>query len=468
MIAFLVREMLIKIITPLTGFLQRVDLSTCSSHHCLFYSITRRLARFMSWSCQGAITLAYPSMGYHPIQARRQIAASQWTSQILGIPSAELEQNAKIFLLDIQHPTNVLSSISYLPSPAAAAASPTAAAVSPTSHLSPPTSIRPVGRIVTPTFTVLICFHHHVEFFKSCLNSIKDACAQTPEASIEILIINDDPSIDATLLLKEASQSLQEKITLHSNEHNLGICRSANHALARAKGEWILHLDCDDRLEPNVFSILEQTIQKYPAVRFISSRAIDIDEKGRILSWRLRSEKPSDLIKDNFASHLKVMRKDLHHDLGLFNRTFEGCQDYEFALRTAINEPLCFIPDYLYQYRWHAQSQTVSHNQRQNLTAARIRQTYLLAIYWLTHGTAIIHWDITGPYADSWQQKITPSTNATRYTVTFDAERPYEECLWKLLLVQVATIIIDRYREGNKNKEIFTRIEAMEGMDEGK
>ena len=426
--AYCIKKILSGVITPVTGFLQRVDLAKYSKNDLSSRGGFRRyihrvicfFVRGFSWFCQGIITLAYPTMGYHPIAARRQAIAWQWASQLLKVPNADLEPIAHKFLLEVQEtpaqqPTNLES---------------------------------------LPTFTVLICFHHHLNFFKSCLDSIKAACHHAPDASVEILIINDDPSIDSELLLKEASTFLRDKITLHANEHNLGICRSANQAIERARGEWILHLDCDDRLAPEVFQVLEQTLKKNPRVRYISSRAVDIDEQGKILSWRLRSEEPKDLIKNNVASHLKVIKKDLHKDLGFFNTIFEGCQDYEFALRVAVNEPLCFIPDYLYQYRWHNQSQTVSNNNRQNLTAARIRQTYLLAIYWMTQGTKNIQWDITGPYADSWQSNVMPSENGFQYQVALEALSPYNKHQWKGLLIQIATIVVDRYRTQDHNREI--------------
>lgn len=424
--------LLVFIITPTTARFQRFDLTGYDKNTSwnrakgkfIFQNSFVLLIRFLSWFCQGMITLAYPAMGYNPIKSRREQTASQWASHLVDVPSSELEQEAQKTISQIQHSS---------------------------SHSAD-------GLMESPSFTVLICFHHHLKYFKSCLDSIKDACYHSPTTTVEILIINDDPSISSELLLSEASQLLQEKITLYSHKQNLGICYSVNQAIACAKGKWMLHLDCDDRLTPEVFCTLERVIKQHPHARFISSRAVDIDGDGNILSWRLRSELPSDLIHNNVASHLKVIRKDLHEDLGVFNSIFEGCQDYEFALRTAINEPLCFIPDYLYQYRWHDRSQTVSNNKRQNLTAIRIRQTYLLALYWMNHGIKNIQWKIIGPSAASWAHKVSLSSQPARYTVTLEATTPYAEHQWRLLLVQLATIIIDSYRNHEEESNLMIRI----------
>lgn len=424
-LASIVRAGLIFVVTPLTGSLQRVDLHPYCDYigtgqnplKKAFCRVAVFFLKFLNWSCQGMLTIGYPGMGYDPIEARRQAAASQWTSAILNIPSAKLEKEAQQFLEAV------------------------ACAV--------PASASQV--IKEPTFTILICFYHHLAYFKNCLNSIAVACAHAPEVDVEILIANDDPSIDEAHLLKKIPEELLKKITLYSNKENLGICRGTNKAITRARGTWILHLDCDDQLMPRAFEILTQKIQQAPNVRFISSRALDIDEQGKILLWRLRAEEPCNLIKNNVASHLKAVRKDLHDTLGFFNPAFEGCQDYEFALRTAINEPLSFIPDYLYQYRWHSKSQTVGQSLRQNLTAMRIRQTYLLAIFWMRHGTRNISWSISGPYAESWTQKMissnTNQTSSASHEILLKALEPYTEHRWKLLLVQVATIIVDCHRK---------------------
>ncbi len=423
-LAALIRAALIFAVTPLTGFLQRVDLhpysayvrTGCNPLKKSFYKALISSLQFLNWSCQGMLTLGYPSMGYDPIQARSQAAASQWASAILKIPSAVLKKEAEQFLEAVGGNPPAVSS----------------------------------EAIVSPSFTILICFYHHLAYFKNCLDSIAAACAKSPGAEVEVLIANDDPAMDEARLLKKVPEALREKITLYSNQENLGICRGTNEAIKRARGSWILHLDCDDQVMPNIFEVLTKKINQTPNVRFISSRALDIDEQENILLWRLRPEEPCELIKNNVASHLKAVRKDLHQQIGFFNPIFEGCQDYEFALRTAIYEPLSFIPEYLYRYRWHSKSQTVGQSTRQNLTAMRVRQTYLLAIFWMKHGTPHISWKISGPYADSWTQKIDPSHTSQIPSISRDvfleALQPYTECLWKLLLVQVATFCIDEYR----------------------
>ena len=432
-LAFCIRKFLTKVLTPLTGFIQRQELPENAEFPLIWRKIKYVIAYWISSRCSGVITFAYPEIPYNPIQPRRQESHREWTSALLGISSNKLKKIATEFLIQEQCCT--------------APAIP--------------------QKTIPPSFTILVCFHHHLDYFKDCLHSIQEAIRCSPSTQVEVLIINDDPSIDLSTLLADYDFSLRQKIVLRSHVENLGICCSLNDAITHAQGEWLVYLDCDDLLEPSAFSVLERTIAEHPAARFISSRAIDIDTDSDILFWRLRSEHPYELIKNNFAGHLKVIKKELHQDLGLFKKTFEGCQDYEFALRTAINEPLLFIPDYLYRYRWHHDTQTVSQNQRQNLIAMRARQSYMLAIYWLTHGTEMIEWHVTGPEAASWEEECSSSSqnlyskssdNQSRYSVSLQATTPYDQRRWKLLLVEIATLVIDRYRENDANISLLVKV----------
>jgi glycosyltransferase involved in cell wall biosynthesis len=267
------------------------------------------------------------------------------------------------------------------------------------------------------------------------------AVQQSPNTYVELLIVNDDPSVDSAIL-KEVVESTTLPSLVRTNKANIGNCRSINEAIPHAQSEWILHLDCDDTLDESAILVLQDTIRRFPGIRFISSRVIDVTESGDVMAYRLRDESPVDLIENNYASHLKAIRKDIHDEIGLFNPRFEGCQDFEFALRSALSERLLFIPQYLYRYRWHDSSQTVGQSHRQNETILRVRQTYLLAIDWILHGVCGVSLCFEGPHAETWTSKvlITPSTESqsSPIQITVHVSTPFSRGHLKLLTVQLA------------------------------
>jgi glycosyltransferase involved in cell wall biosynthesis len=283
----------------------------------------------------------------------------------------------------------------------------------------------------------LVGFHSHLRYIRECIESVVLAAEKAPGVYIELLMVNDDPSIDSSELEKIVAETSLRSLIL-SNKANIGICRSINGTLPHAKGQWILHLDCDDRLHPNAIATLSRVIREHPGCRFISSRSMDIDDKGRIMAYRLRDESPVDLIRNNYASHLKAIRWDLHKEVGVFDQLFEGCQDFEFALRTALFERILFIPDYLYQYRWHDSSQTVDNCDHQNDVMIRVRQTYLLAVHWILNGPREVLLRFSGKHAVEWAQKNPAPAGQHQWTIDLEASVPFSNHLYKLLLIRMA------------------------------
>jgi glycosyltransferase involved in cell wall biosynthesis len=382
----------------------------------IFYS-----GRLLNWFVQGAITISQPEMHYNPFTWRKKRKASRWASQITGIKEEILDSQARHYLHSQQSrsPSATSSDIA--------------------------------------TFTVYVGFHTHLKYLNECVTSIAKAASNAPETFLQLLLINDDPSVDNSLLEKVVAGTQLQSL-IFSNKINLGICRSINSTLAQAQGDWIIHLDCDDRLSPDAIVVLRKFISLHPGVRFISSRSVDIDEDGSILAYRLREQTPVDLIENNYASHLKAIRKDLHEDIGNFDPLFEGCQDFEFALRTALFEQILFIPDYLYQYRWHDSSQTVGNCDHQNEVMIRVRQTYLLAIEWILNGPKEILIHPTGNHAKEWSKKILGSPGNSRWIIDLETESPFSDRLYKILLITISGMIISSVSKGETRSAFSIRI----------
>jgi glycosyltransferase involved in cell wall biosynthesis len=387
--------------TRITGHLGRVRHDGTTAKYPPFYFLIAPAARAFNWAVQGAITLSQPAMSYDPVAWRRRRLNSQWASRITGIAEEDLESQTRDYLFKQQ-------------------AIPHSSTASDAS-----------------TFTILVGFHSHLDYLKDCIDSVVAAAERSPDIFIELLLVNDDPSVSTEQLVNAVSHTPLQSLIL-CNKANLGICRSINEAMPHAKGEWILHLDCDDRIAPNAIAVIQRAIRENLGCRFISSRSVDIDETGKIMAYRLRDQSPVDLIHNNYASHLKAIRRDLHDEIGGFNPLFEGCQDFEFALRTAAFESLLFIPEYLYQYRWHGSSQTVGNCDHQNDVMIRVRQTYLLAIQWILNGPREILIRPFGKHAQEWAKKIPSLDGHPAWSVDLEATSPFSQNLYKILLIRIA------------------------------
>jgi len=227
-----------------------------------------------------------------------------------------------------------------------------------------------------PSFSIIIPFARHLELFKRCLESVVRLADRRNGCPLEVLIINDDPGYSESQLRDLVPPTLAPTAVVSGNAQARGIANALNTGIGLAHREWILFLDCDDLIEADAVTRLSRYIGMYPTVRYISSNMIDIDEHDRILRYRRRVAGPSTLLSNGMlAGHLKCIRRDVFEDYGLLDNTFDGCQDYDLALKVSLVEPLLFIQDYLYRYRWHTGTQSVSRQARQAaMTRAIVRK----------------------------------------------------------------------------------------------
>jgi glycosyltransferase involved in cell wall biosynthesis/SAM-dependent methyltransferase len=218
-----------------------------------------------------------------------------------------------------------------------------------------------------PTYSVVTSYFKHLEFFRLCAISvaalIDNDFRQTGENRIEWVIVNDDPSIDEPGLRNLLPASISGAVRIISDcqdGKNKGVVAPLNEAIRVAANQWLLFLDCDDRIAQDATIVLDHYIQKFEYCRYISSGIVDIDENDRHIRWRRHENRAADMIEVGMvAGHLKAIRRDLFDEIGVFNTDYPGCQDFDLALRASLIERVLLIPEYLYFYRWHSQSQSV-------------------------------------------------------------------------------------------------------------
>lgn len=234
----------------------------------------------------------------------------------------------------------------------------------------------------TIKYSIITPFFSHFDFFRKAAESVERLIQATSEDGkiqrIEWIILNDDPKFDAATLRDVIPSSILPSTLIISDGLNKGISARQNQGIKAASNEWLLFLDCDDLIASNCISVLDHYIANFSRCRFISSAIIDIDEKDIEIRKRIRSYGAEGLFEKGMnAGHLAAIRRDLFDDVGQFDQRFSGCQDYDFALRVAIREPILLIPEHLYSYRWHTQSQSVGQFKKQAEIAERVKRDFL-------------------------------------------------------------------------------------------
>ena len=227
-------------------------------------------------------------------------------------------------------------------------------------------------------FTIVTPYFAHLRFFGRCASSVARLMladlAATGAPRVTWIVVNDDPSCPEARLRDLVPETIRDRVRILSDGRNRGIAAALNHGIAAAEEGWILLLDCDDMIEPEAVRVLDLHIAADPACRYFSSAMIDIDENEVELRRRRQEAGPEALFEAGMVmGHLVAFRRDLFNELGGFDPRLSGVQDYHFALRAALQEPIRRMPEHLYRYRWHRNSVSVGrvHSQARLTDAAR-------------------------------------------------------------------------------------------------
>lgn len=154
------------------------------------------------------------------------------------------------------------------------------------------------------------------------------------------------------------------RITCTFLDENKGISENTNSALELAKGEYVGLFDHDDLLEPDalyhvVKALNESTTSHKGAYDIIYTDEDMINSKGnKRMNPKFKPDFSMDLILvHNYITHFFVVKKELIHKVGGFDREYDGAQDYDLILKCIEQtNRITHIPRILYHWRVHKNS----------------------------------------------------------------------------------------------------------------
>ncbi len=198
----------------------------------------------------------------------------------------------------------------------------------------------------------------------------------------ELIIINDAPENKKMreFLIKE--KKLSSKISIYTNEYNMGLAVSMNKAFKYSSGQYIARMDSDDisfatRLEKEV-KILDSG--KYD---FVFTNYNIIDSQGKLIKEKVsdyysNKDITNNLYKKNIIHHPTIMMtRDIFMKANGY-RNFPCAQDYDFWLRLiSIDCRFYMIDEVLFNYRIRNTSTTARRRVQQKITIEYSRKLFL-------------------------------------------------------------------------------------------
>lgn len=149
-------------------------------------------------------------------------------------------------------------------------------------------------------------------------------------------IIVDDASEDKTW---HYLKSLKDKrVKLIKNPKNLGLAKSLNIALSKAKGEYIARMDADDISVQKRFATQIKFMIDNPAIDICGSQAMLIDENGKKV-FQVRKPIADNEIKKEIDWLTPLIhptwfaKRKVYELLGGYDPKWDIVEDYEFLIR---------------------------------------------------------------------------------------------------------------------------------------
>lgn len=130
--------------------------------------------------------------------------------------------------------------------------------------------------------SVIVPTYNRAAMITDALDSVS---AQT-HRPIELIVVDDGSTDDTREVIRRYAQSHSDPASFHVrylHQQNKGTTAARNHGLLESTGEFIQHLDSDDRLLPGKLEKQVHLLQENPTVDYTYGRAQYTDESGQVM-----------------------------------------------------------------------------------------------------------------------------------------------------------------------------------------
>ena len=207
------------------------------------------------------------------------------------------------------------------------------------------------GDVDTGTISVLMSVYNNAEYVGQAVESILNQSY----GEFEFLITNDCSSDGSRDILKHYAER-DKRIILIDNKKNIGLTKSLNRMIERARNPFLARMDADDIAMPDRFERQIEVFRHNPEVDIVFGDTVLIDKNGAEVcrSWRPDEKTILEVLPNRcYIPHPTVMmRKEAVQAVGGYDEEFWTGQDKNLWLRMLdAGKRFCYLPDILLKYR---------------------------------------------------------------------------------------------------------------------
>jgi hypothetical protein len=186
-----------------------------------------------------------------------------------------------------------------------------------------------------PTASVIIPTYNQARLVTRAVDSV---LAQS-FTDYEIIVVDDGSTDDTRAVLARYGQGLT-----YFYQENRERSAARNLGLRRASGKYVMFLDADDVLLPNMLSVQAEYLERHPRAALVHGYALMADARGRVLRPPVLMGAPLDPGQHPFGSlvmgtpiliHTTLIRRECLDVVGGFDEALSVSEDWDLWLRLA-------------------------------------------------------------------------------------------------------------------------------------
>jgi glycosyltransferase involved in cell wall biosynthesis len=210
-----------------------------------------------------------------------------------------------------------------------------------------------------PLISVLVSTYKSERFIRGCLEDLE---SQTIADKIEIIIV-DSASPEKEQQIVEEFQTRYNNIVYLRTDERESLYQAWNRALKIAKGRYITNANTDDRHRIDAFEILSRTLDQNKDVALVYGDCYVSKVPNQTFADNQKSQiyrypdyfGPAALLHYQFGPQ-PMWRREIHRNIGGFDKTFKAAGDYDFNIRFAAQYKALHVHDILGSYLIHGEA----------------------------------------------------------------------------------------------------------------
>ena len=163
----------------------------------------------------------------------------------------------------------------------------------------------------------------------------------------EIIVVDNGSTDNTRDMIKESFQNIKYYFL-----PNKGVSKARNVGIKNANCEWISFLDSDDEWHPTKLEKQINFIKNNSKCKFLHSNEIWYRNGIHLNQLKKHKKEGGNIFKNCLklcciSPSSVITKKNVFENYGLFDESFQVCEDYEMWLRISAREEICFQEDKL-------------------------------------------------------------------------------------------------------------------------